>query len=102
MSSAVTRVEHFDGETFGPDEDAERLTSLLERVRERMSDGRWYTLKRLCELCGGSEASVSARVRDLRKERFGGHMIERQRTEGGLYVYRMRTGTQVRFGEERR
>jgi len=37
------------------------------------------------------EASVSARLRDLRKAKFGGYRVERQRVrEGrGLYHYRL-------------
>lgn len=79
----------FDGTTFDPSEDRERLSRQLDRVRELMSDGEWHSLAYLAEKCRASEPSVSARLRDLRKDRFGGHVIERRREEGGLYLYRM-------------
>lgn len=79
----------FDGRTFSPAEDGERLTTQLERVRERMADGRWWTIAELTAAVGGSEAGVSARIRDLKKARFGAFNIERERVEGGLWRYRM-------------
>lgn len=81
----------FDGATYEPDLDRERLSSLLERVHARMLDGRWHTLAELVAACGGTEASVSARLRDLRKPKFGSHDIERLRDPDadGLFRYRM-------------
>lgn len=79
----------FGGATFDPALDEVRLTGLLERVREAMANGAWWTLAALVEKCGGSEAGVSARLRDLRKIRFGAHTIERRRCGSGLWEYRM-------------
>lgn len=65
-----------------------------------MSDGEWRSLAQLAtavsELTGrsASEAGVSARLRDLRKEKFGGHHVERQKTED-IYQYRVLIDTQV-------
>lgn len=81
----------FDGKTFDHAKDGARLSTQLERVRELMADGRWRTLAQIKKACGGSEASVSARLRDLRKARFGGLSIERRRygaSAGGLWEYR--------------
>jgi hypothetical protein len=80
---------YFDGKTYEPQVDQKRLETLLGRVEYALKGGRWWTLRDLADVCGGSEASVSARLRDLRKPRFGGHRIERKRLEGGLYAYRM-------------
>jgi hypothetical protein len=48
----------------------------------------------LSELTGAedTQAGVSARIRDLRKKKFGGWVVERVRTheQSGLHVYRMR------------
>lgn len=79
----------FDGETYEPPLDAERLTTLMERVAAVMRDGDWHTLRELAVRTGGTEASVSARLRDLRKPRFGGGTVERRRVEGGLFTYRL-------------
>lgn len=87
-------MDLFDGITFDKDLDGERLSGQLLRVFNQMRDGRWYTLSYLATLCGGSEAGVSARIRDLRKARFGGHLIERRRRgdqKGGLWEYRLRS-----------
>lgn len=80
----------FDGETYEPRLDRARLTSQGRRLFHVMADGRWRTLAELAERVGAPEASVSARLRDLRKRRFGQHQVERRRrTGGGLFEYRL-------------
>lgn len=79
----------FQGKTYDAAKDEKRLTSQLERVRRVMADGQWHTLWELAERVNGSEAGVSARLRDLRKERWGARTIERRRVVGGLWEYRM-------------
>ena len=81
----------FDGSSFEPPADEVRLSGQLARVAKAMRDGRWHTLDELVRQCGGTTASVSARLRDLRKARFGTHTIARQRVAGkpGLFQYRM-------------
>jgi hypothetical protein len=80
----------------GPDvtaKDAERLSSQLLRVERLMQDGEWRTLASIASAVGGSEAGVSARLRDLRKPRFGGYQVERRRIVRfslGLWQYRLR------------
>jgi hypothetical protein len=58
-----------------------------------MKDGNWRTLAEILVGIGGvgTEAAVSARLRDCRKEKFGSHSIERRRRggQGGLYEYRL-------------
>ena len=78
------RTLQFHGETFEEAKDGQRLRSLLERVRALMADGRWRTLHEISSLTGGSEASVSARLRDLRKM---GLIVGRERIKGGLWKY---------------
>jgi hypothetical protein len=80
----------FDGEgdDEGTDKDA-RLENLLHRVWAAMSDGGWWLLSDLARVTHASEASVSARLRDFRKPRFGGHEVHRQLVEPGLYQYRL-------------
>ncbi len=71
--------------TLGP-EDLPRLKTLLERVQRLMVDEQWRTLDEIRCACGGSEASCSARLRDLRKR---GFEVERQRVTAGLWKYRV-------------
>lgn len=80
---------HFDGATYEPKRDQARLFGQLERVRAAMSDRQWHTLEWLVAMAGGTVASVSARLRDLRKAEFGAHIIERRNAGGGLFEYRM-------------
>jgi len=79
----------FDGVTYEESLDRERLEGQLERVRKIMGDRRWHTIPELAKRVGGSEAGVSARLRDLRKPKFGGHQVERERVAGGLFRYRV-------------
>lgn len=79
----------FDGVTYSPKRDGARLRAQLERVKQIMSDGQYRTLNELSKLANGPEASVSARLRDLRKDKFGGYTVERTRVTNGLYKYRV-------------
>jgi hypothetical protein len=93
----------FDGETYDPALDKDRLNSQLGRVFDVMQDGYWRTLGEIDRAMdilnrtrdegrtNTSEASISARLRDLRKPRFGGYLVERRARdrERGLYEYRM-------------
>jgi hypothetical protein len=86
----------FDGSTYDRKRDHPRLSSLLSCVQEIMSDGMWRSLDEIQNTLkirfdkNSSEASVSARLRDLRKEKFGSHNIERRYDEDGLWEYRMK------------
>lgn len=79
----------FGGVTYEAGKDRERLTRLLDRVRELMIDRQWRTLETIASKTGGSEASVSARLRDLRKPDHGGYQVDRRRVAGGLFEYRV-------------
>ena len=79
-------AQPFDGATVEP-QDVPRLSLCLERVRSLMSDGRWRTLAEVAASCECSEAGASARLRDLRKEKFGGHRVDRRRRSAGVWEY---------------
>jgi biotin operon repressor len=79
----------FDGATFDPGIDAARLGKQLLAVATFMADREWHTLAEIAAATGYGEASVSARLRDLRKTKFGGHKIENLRwKESGLWHYK--------------
>ena len=88
LSESYLNDTPFDGSTIAP-QDVPRLSKQMAGVKSAMSGGAWRTLGDLQTLVGGSEAGISARIRDLRKERFGSHLIERRRLNGGLWQYRM-------------
>ena len=79
----------FDGETYRSERDRVRLSRQLIAVREVLSDNGWHTLEEIAGRTGEPEASISARIRDLRKTRFGGHVVEREYVGKGLWRYRM-------------
>jgi hypothetical protein len=97
----MTQPTLFDGPTYDPALDEARLSRQLGRVWNALNEGGWWTLEELANVCGGSEAGVSARIRDLRKPRFGGYKIERLRgrdrkhPQGGLFFYRMVTKSRM-------
>lgn len=88
----------FDGVTYDPDQDHKRLKGQLWRVFQLMSDGKWRTLAEIAIEAGGSEASVSARLRDLRKEQYGGREVLHERVKGGLWRYRLVVGNTSLIG----
>lgn len=80
----------FGGKTFNAELDGARLTSHLQKVYDLMKDGKWRTLKTISITVGCSEASASARLRDLRKPWAGQNKVERKRIkETGLWMYRV-------------
>ncbi len=82
----------FDGDTYEPAHDKARLSTQMERVKLLMSDGGWRTLQEISDAVDGTEASVSARLRDLRKERFGSFVVAlraRGDRANGLHEYRV-------------
>ena len=84
-----------DGSTYEAKFDSDRLGDQSRRVWELMSDGNWRTLREISEAVGSPEASVSARLRDLRKPKWGGWCVERRRrgeAERGLFEYRVLEG----------
>lgn len=86
---AVRKVVDFDGATYNPDRDSDRLAAQMLRVFEVMRDHRWHTLPDISARTADPEASVSARLRDLRKDRFGGHTILRRYVRRGLFEYQL-------------
>lgn len=89
---AVPLRPHAHGRTYQAEHDEARLSSQLARVRHLMRDGTWRTLRELGDEVRGSEASLSARLRDLRKPEYGGWVVERRRRgrpSSGLFEYKV-------------
>lgn len=83
------RPPAFGGVTYDEKRDGGRLFAQLADVRAAVADGAWYTLAEIAAITGHPEASVSARLRDLRKQKHGGHTVEREFVQRGLWRYRM-------------
>jgi hypothetical protein len=87
----VLRVT-FDGSTYEPAHDKRRLARQQLRVFGALKDGGWWTLAEIHAITGDPEASISARLRDLRKTRFGHHVVDRRRrgeAARGIWEYRL-------------
>jgi hypothetical protein len=78
-----------DGETFDRPRDLSRLNAQARDVFHYMKHGEWRTLADISANTGHPEASVSARLRDLRKPTLGGMTVERRYIARGLYQYRV-------------
>lgn len=89
--------ETFDGASFGAYPNEARLKVQLDRVRSLMFDGKWRTLEEISDAIEHSTSqkcptsSVSARLRDLRKSKFGAYTVKKRVREGhkGLWEYRV-------------
>lgn len=82
----------FDGRTYDRNRDRARLNSQLLTVRHAMLNpaGKWWKLADLARQLNFPEGSVSARIRDLRKVKFGRWQVESRRTpSGGTWEYRV-------------
>jgi hypothetical protein len=87
MFSTAPRID-------GPDvlpADQIRLSLHLEKVKQLMSGGEWWTLPEIARAVGCKEQSASSRVRDLKKVKFGAHQIEKRRIADGVWQYRLVT-----------
>jgi len=91
----------FDGATYEAEKDRARLSAQLQAVFDLMRDGEWRTLDEigigLFEWSGvmAMTQGISARVRDLRKPKFGGYTVNRRRVvsrPAGLYEYQLIVG----------
>ncbi len=88
----------FDGDTYDPKQDHQRLGKQAIVVFQLMQDFEWVTLRSMADYTGFPEASVSARFRDFRKPQFGAHTIERRRKDGhGTWEYRLLVNPQARL-----
>lgn len=54
-----------------------------------MKDGVYRSLYEISIITGEPPASISAQLRHLRKERFGGHIINKKYLGEGLYRYQL-------------
>lgn len=95
----------FDGVTILP-VDVPRLANQIGKVFELMRDGRYRTLDQIAVKCDCLQTSAGARLRDLRKPRFGSHDVVSRRvadSEEVLYEYKLIVNeTGVCDGNERR
>lgn len=88
LFSYTTKAIRFDGPEIAK-ADTVRLTGQCLKVFDIMKHGGSWTLAQLSEASGYPQASISARIRDFRKHRFGSHTIERTNHGDGLFSYKL-------------
>lgn len=82
----------FDGQSYDPEQDKDRLANQLGRIYNLMRDHEWRTLDEIHAATGEPAASVSAQLRHLRKPRFGTYRVEKRHRGDpvhGLFEYRV-------------
>lgn len=79
----------FDGAVYDHARDSKRLSTQYDKVFAYMSDGEFKTLGQISTATGAPEPSASALLRDMRKERFGSHTVNRRYKGNGLYEYQL-------------
>ncbi len=89
------KKSEFDGVTYEPAFDSSRLRGEMARVYDVMAGqyyAFWLTLREISQITGDPEASISARLRDLRKAKFGSHTVNRRRRgdpKAGIWEYQL-------------
>jgi DNA-binding transcriptional MerR regulator len=79
----------FDGDDYVHDRDKKRLGTQLDQIRDFMEGKEYLTLQEISDATGHPHSSVSAQIRNLRKERFGSRVIDRKYISNGLYSYKL-------------
>lgn len=79
----------FGGASYDAKRDYERLDCQLAEVFRLMRDGQWRTLSEIARDVRGSQAGVSARLRDLKKQQYGGHQVPKEYVGDGVWRYRL-------------
>jgi hypothetical protein len=100
MSEHPTRYDAplFGGKTFDEELDSARLTKNLEKIRDYMLSHEGFRtpseIRRWLNL--PPETEITARLRDLRKPKFGAYEVTARRRwlGGGVYEYRVRRSGQ--------
>ena len=81
----------FNGSDYDHEEDGERLSAQHTRIFNLMKDGEYRSLREISVATNAPEARVSAQLRHLRKERFGGHTVSKRSVGRGVYLYKLTT-----------
>jgi hypothetical protein len=80
----------FDGNTYDKNKDQVRLSRQIDKVRDFLEVSDYVTLDEISVATGVKNvSSISARIRDLRKDRHGNRVVERKYISDGLYSYKL-------------
>ena len=94
VAGLLAPAPQFDGATYEAEHDHARLTKQAKRVFDVLLCGEWLTIAEIAERTGDMHQSVSARIRDFRKDKFGGYRVDRRRrgqAAKGIHEYQLVT-----------
>lgn len=80
----------YDGSNYIRELDKVRLAGQMKSIFLVMKDAEWRTLNEIAGITCFGEASISAQLRNLRKEKFGSHIVDKRRRgekNKGLWEY---------------
>lgn len=82
----------FDGSDYVAELDQDRLTGQIKDIYNLMKDNSWRTLREIEDITNHPQASISAQLRHLKKDRFGNHTLNKRRAgdeKNGLFEYQL-------------
>jgi predicted transcriptional regulator len=82
----------FNGHAFVPSFDENRLTGQMRGIHGLMKDRNWRTLSEIENYTGYPQASISASLRNFRKDSWGKNIVNKQRRGNpahGLFEYQL-------------
>ena len=80
-------MSKFNGSDYNPTLDDGRLGKQMDRVKYVTRSGIPMSLADIAKKTGDPEASVSAQLRHLRKEKHGAHKVDKIHIGHGIYLY---------------
>jgi hypothetical protein len=89
MIDLFTYADLHRGKTYIPQHDRKRLAAQYMRVFELMQDSQWRTLAEIEAITHDPQASISARLREIRHNSY---IVDRRRRgdpKRGLHEYRV-------------
>lgn len=92
LKMSTKTLLRFNGPAYIESLDQHRLTNQNEIIKSLMIDGEWRTLSEIESITRFPQSSISAQLRHLRKERFGGYVVNKRRRgerSNGLFEYRI-------------
>ncbi len=92
MEADLFNQPEFSGSDYSAMVDKKRLTGQIKRIYALMVDGGWRTLREIETSTGDPQSSISAQLRNLRKIKFGSHVINKRRRgdrTNGLFEYKL-------------
>lgn len=89
MQTQIDFTQRFDGSNYDHSRDSQRLGIQLSKIFNLMKDGIHRSLAQIESYTGEPQASISAQLRHLRKQRFGAHTVNKTYLGNGLYTYQL-------------